>query len=403
MAKKALATYREKRDFSSTAEPRGERTAAPSKRLRFVVQRHAARALHYDLRLEQGGVFKSWAVTRGPSDDPKDKRLAVEVEDHPLEHGDFEGTIPTGEYGGGTVQLWDRGYWTPEGSKSPEEALRAGDLKFTLDGKRLHGSWVLVRMKRDRSGGKRTNWLLIKHRDASARSDRGKTLLAADRSVASGRSMQEIAAGSGRAPTPFMLPADPPTAGIAVRHIPDFVQPQLCRLVDRPPSEAGWAHEIKFDGYRLQVRVVNGAATCKTRKGLDWTPRFAAIADEASRLPDCLIDGEVVAFDREGLPSFAQLQAALAENKSDHLEFFAFDLLFEGRTDLRKLPLVERKMRLEQLLSRAAEPHLHYAEHLEANADDVLRSACKMGLEGIVSKRLDAPYTAGRSDRWRKA
>src|SRR5271166_3743578 len=187
MAKKALATYREKRDFSKTAEPSGERVVASSSRLRFVVQKHAARRLHYDLRRELDGVFKSWAVTRGPSDDPADKRLAVEVEDHPLDYGDFEGTIPSGEYGGGTVQLWDRGYWAPEGSQSPEDALRAGDLKFTLDGKRLHGSWVLVRMKHDRSGGKRTNWLLIKHRDSSARADGGAELLAGDRSVASGR------------------------------------------------------------------------------------------------------------------------------------------------------------------------------------------------------------------------
>ena len=204
MAKNALATYRGKRDFSKTTEPRGERALAAASRLRFVVQKHAARRLHYDLRLELDGVFKSWAVTRGPSDDPADKRLAVEVEDHPLDYGDFEGTIPAGEYGGGTVQLWDRGYWMPEGSKSPQEALRAGDLKFTLNGKRLHGSWVLVRMKHDRSGGKRTNWLLIKHRDASARADGGAALLAEDRSVASGRTMQQIAAGKGRAPTPFM-------------------------------------------------------------------------------------------------------------------------------------------------------------------------------------------------------
>src|SRR5579863_1961820 len=169
MANKALAVYRKKRDFSKTAEPSGEKKAAASGRLRFVVQKHDARRLHYDLRLELGGVFKSWAVTRGPSNDPADKRLAVEVEDHPLDYGDFEGTIPARQYGGGTVQLWDRGYWTPEGPKSPEQSLLSGDLKFVLEGERLHGSWVLVRMKRDRNGGKRTNWLLIKHRDASAR------------------------------------------------------------------------------------------------------------------------------------------------------------------------------------------------------------------------------------------
>jgi bifunctional non-homologous end joining protein LigD len=446
MAKKALASYREKRDFSKTAEPSGERTVAASSRLRFVVQKHAARRLHYDLRLELDGVFKSWAVTRGPSDDPADKRLAVEVEDHPLDYGDFEGTIPAGEYGGGTVQLWDRGYWTPEGSKSPQDALRSGDLKFTLDGKHLHGSWVLVRMKNDRSGGKRSNWLLIKHRDASAQSDRGAALLARDRSVASGRSMQQIAAGKGRAPVPFMLSsgassrpdaiwnsigvgqaprheADSPDhqlsrqravagrpkrspvlrKGINVRQIPHFVEPQLCRLADRPPAESGWAHEVKFDGYRLQLRIVRGTLSFKTRNALDWTSRFGAIAAEARHLPDCLIDGEVVALDRRRVPSFAALQAALADNKTEHLVYFAFDLLFQGRSDLRRLPLFERKARLEQLLARADGEHIRYVQHFESHADTVLRSACEMGLEGIVSKRLNAPYSSGRGDSWRKS
>jgi bifunctional non-homologous end joining protein LigD len=449
MAKKALATYRKKRDFSRTAEPSGERVVAAGNRRRFVIQKHAARRLHYDLRLELDGVFKSWAVTRGPSDDPADKRLAVEVEDHPLDYGDFEGTIPSGEYGGGTVQLWDRGYWTPEGGKAPEQALRSGDLKFSLDGQRLHGSWVLVRMKSDRSGGKRTNWLLIKHRDSSATSDGGAALLALDRSVASGRSMQQIAAGKGRAPAPFMLasadaqanavwhsnrsalePPDParrdparrdptrrdaappdaarpnaapPNKGTAVRSIPAFIEPQLARLVEQPPTQRGWGHEVKFDGYRLQLRVVNRAATLKTRNALDWTPRFGSIALEASRLPDCLIDGEVVALDTHRVPSFSALQAALSAEKSDDLVFFAFDLLFEERSDLRRLPLIERKMRLERLLEGQSGERIRYVRHLESDGAAVLASACKMGLEGIVSKRLDAPYTSGRADTWRKA
>ncbi len=433
MAKKALATYRKKRDFTKTAEPSGEHTVAPSDRLRFVVQKHAARRLHYDLRLELDGVFKSWAVTRGPSDDPADKRLAVEVEDHPLDYGDFEGTIPAGEYGGGTVQLWDRGYWTPEGSKSPEDALRAGDLKFTLHGKRLHGSWVLVRMRNDRDGGKRTNWLLIKHRDESARSDRGAALLGVDRSVASGRSMQQIAAGKGKAPAPFMLgpsgataadavwrsnrgaaapapAAAAPTAtraraakGAAVRRIPDFVEPQLSRLVEEPPAGPGWVHEVKFDGYRLQLRVVNGKATLLTRSALDWTSKFSSVATEAASLPDCLIDGEVVALDDRRVPSFSALQAALSANDSRNLVFFAFDLLFESREDLRGLPLRDRKARLEKLLEASGGEHIRFVSHLESRGDSVLESACKMGLEGIVSKRLDAPYASGRGDTWRKA
>ena len=203
--KNKLATYQAKRDFSKTREPSGRRQIRAAARLRFVVQKHAARSLHYDFRLELGGVFKSWAVTRGPSLDPADKRLAVEVEDHPLDYGDFEGSIPAGQYGGGTVMLWDRGYWTPEAGGDPDAALKAGDLKFSLDGKKLRGSWVLVRMRRDRLGGKRTNWLLIKHKDAAARPGQGEAVLERDRSVASGRSMEQIAAGKGQAPKPFML------------------------------------------------------------------------------------------------------------------------------------------------------------------------------------------------------
>jgi len=211
-----LAKYRAKRDFTKTAEPSGEPNPTQADSRRFVIQKHAATRLHYDLRLELDGVFKSWAVTRGPSLDPHDKRLAVEVEDHPLDYGDFEGTIPKGEYGGGTVQLWDRGYWQPEGDKSPQDALADGDLKFVLDGKRLHGSWVLVRMKHDRMGGKRTNWLLIKHRDKYAREGDGDAILADDRSVASGRGMASIAAGKGRAPKPFMAAGTSPGKADAV-------------------------------------------------------------------------------------------------------------------------------------------------------------------------------------------
>jgi bifunctional non-homologous end joining protein LigD len=206
MASDKLSTYRSKRDFQKTAEPSGDTQLAGSNRRRFVIQKHDATRLHYDLRLELDGVFKSWAVTKGPSLDPHDKRLAVEVEDHPLDYGDFEGTIPKGQYGGGTVMLWDRGYWEPEGNKSPEQALAKGDFKFTLEGKRLHGSFVLVRMRNDRNGGKRTNWLLIKHHDAFSVENNGEAILEEnDTSVASGRTMEMIAAGKGRKPKPFMV------------------------------------------------------------------------------------------------------------------------------------------------------------------------------------------------------
>jgi bifunctional non-homologous end joining protein LigD len=448
MAKPALTVYRTKRDFTKTEEPSGEQRVAPSARLRFVVQKHAARQLHYDLRLEWDGVFKSWAVARGPSLNPADKRLAVEVEDHPLDYGDFEGTIPKGEYGGGTVMLWDRGFWIPEGAKSTADAFHAGDLKFTLEGEKLKGSWVLVRMRGDKFGGKRTNWLLIKHRDADSSEAGDDNVLSEDRSVASGRTMQQIAEGKGRRPKPFMLatttpgkadavwnsnraefdgqefapPARQPMRAAAkdakvtkvakvkrvkpltVAAMPKFIEPQLAKLADRPPDLAGWGHEVKFDGYRAQLRVEKGNAVIRTRKGLDWTDRFGAIAKQAGAFPDCIIDGEIVALGKHQLPSFGALQAALSAEKSDDLILYAFDLLFEGREDLRVLPLSKRKARLEKFLgAQRASSQIRYVAHLQSNAEAVLASACKIGLEGIISKKLDAPYTSGRSDRWLKA
>ncbi len=427
MPTKKLSTYEAKRDFTKTAEPRGAQDPAPSERLRFVIQKHAATRLHYDLRLELDGVFKSWAVTKGPSLDPHDKRLAVEVEDHPLDYGDFEGTIPKGQYGGGTVQLWDRGYWAPEGMTA-EAGLAKGDLKFTMEGEHLHGSWVLVRMKGDRFGGKRTNWLLIKHRDDYAVEGGGDAELADDRSVASGRSMADIAAGRGHAPSPFMLaeaqhkvsadaswdssqglaPAKRAARKEAAARtpLPDFLEPQLCRTVERPPQGADWVHEIKFDGYRMQARVQDGVAVLRTRKGLDWTARFGAIARACAALPNGIFDGEIVALDHDGAPDFAALQAALSEGKSDRLIFFVFDLLHAGGEDIRPLPLQERKRRLATLMEASPKndsPTLRYVDHFESGGDAVLKSACKLSLEGIVSKSLDAPYTAGRSETWTKA
>ena len=374
-----LSTYRKKRDFEKTAEPSGDVPVKPSKQRRFVIQKHDATRLHYDLRLEFDGVFKSWAVTRGPSLDPHDKRLAVEVEDHPLDYGDFEGTIPKGQYGGGTVQLWDRGYWE---SDDAEKGFRKGDLKFTLHGDKLHGSWVLVRMRHDRNGGKRTNWLLIKHRDEYAREGKANDVLDADRSVASGRTMDQIAAGKGKAPKPFMMAKSKRGQADAVwnsnrsdavdtrpqaraRRRPKARQSRRDAGFRRPPAlhrrstvrraGEGWCHEIKFDGYRVQLRVEDGEARLKTRKGLDWTDKFAAIAKQASALPDVLIDGEIVALDHHGAPDFSALQAAISDGKTDDLVFFAFDLLFAGGNDLRALPLRERKARLKELAGSAAQ------------------------------------------------
>ncbi len=429
MAEK-LSTYRQKRDFTKTREPSGETEIKASNRRRFVIQKHDATRLHYDLRLELDGVFKSWAVTKGPSLDPHDKRLAVEVEDHPLDYGDFEGTIPKGQYGGGTVMLWDRGYWEPEGSKTPEEALAKGDFKFTLEGDRLHGSFVLVRMRHDRNGGKRTNWLLIKHLDDFSVEENGGAVLDDNlTSVASGRDMDAIASGKGRKPKPFMLSAPVIEAdavwdsneGLAAEErragknlkpktkpktsgMPDFIPPQLCESLDRPPAGDGWIHEIKFDGYRIQMRVHDGEVTLKTRKGLDWTAKWPAIAASASELPDCIIDGEICALDENGAPDFAALQAALSEQKTDDLVFFAFDLLFSGEVDLRDLPLTERKDRLQTLLSDSGDdPRLRFVEHFETGGDAVLKSACRLSLEGIVSKKADAPYQSGRTNTWAKS
>jgi bifunctional non-homologous end joining protein LigD len=441
MAREHLTTYRKKRDFTKTAEPSGQAKVARAKLPRFVIQMHDATRLHFDLRLELDGVFKSWAVTRGPSLDPSQKRLAVEVEDHPLDYGDFEGVIPKGQYGGGTVAIWDRGYWL---SDDPAKGLAKGDFKFALMGEKVKGEFVLVRMKHDRNGGKRTNWLLIKHRDEYAEPGSNEGVLENDRSVASGRTLKEIVAGTGKAPTPFMMskqtagkaavwdsnhglaaearangsmssakqvkPAakavrDKAAAAKAAKPVkadmPAFVPPQLCDTATRPPAGETWVHEIKFDGYRMQLRVEGGRVTLCTRKGLDWTEKFPEIAKAAAKLPDALIDGEVVALNARGDPDFSALQAALSDGDTAHLTFFAFDLLFAKGEDVRQLPLLDRKERLRALLPKRAAA-IRYAEHFDADGDSVLQSAENAGLEGIISKQADAPYRSGRSSGWKK-
>lgn len=440
-ANNKLSPYQAKRDFSKTAEPSGENAVAPSEVRRFVIQKHAATRLHYDFRLELDGVLKSWAVTKGPSIDPHDKRLAVEVEDHPLDYGDFEGTIPKSQYGGGSVQLWDRGYWMPEES-DPAAAIRKGQLKFVVEGERLHGGWVLVRIKNRRPGDKKNNWLLIKHRNNFARDNDGGALLAEDRSVASGRAMAEIAVGKGRGPTPFILAAKhqaPPdavwnsnkgsaaelrasgsagekTAPKAARSkavsskrkrpgsdlMPEFVVPELCKLIERPPSGAGWVHEVKFDGYRIQARVENGQPVLRTRKGLNWTAKFGAVVHAVASLPDGIYDGEVVALDKKGAPDFGALQAALAEGKTDNIIYFVFDLLFAEGEDLQKVPLRERKATLERIIKNLDDDSLiRYVEHFDASGESVLETARQMSLEGIVSKQLGDSYRPGQRD-WTK-
>lgn len=426
-ASEKLAKYRAMRDFKKTAEPSGARKVAPSKHLRFVVQKHAATRLHYDFRLEWEGVFLSWAVTRGPSLDPSEKRLAVQTEDHPLDYGDFEGTIPKDEYGGGAVMLWDRGFWLPDPLYDPETGLKKGEIKFVLSGKKLNGGFVLVRLKR-REKDKRDNWLLIKHRDQYAVDGHGEGVLEHDTSVASGRTMKAIAAGTGKKPTPFMFdrkfeadaiwhsnrpargaaPTKPEEAsraatlakGKALERLPGFIEPQFCRVTERPPSGSLWGHEIKFDGYRMQMHVENRRAKLFTRTGLNWTEKFAAIANAGAKLSDCILDGEICALDKDAAPDFSALQAAIADGDTSDLVYFAFDALVIGKEDLRSLPLEQRKARLKSLLAKAP-PSIRYVEHFDDGAA-MLEAAKKMDLEGIISKRLDRPYQSGRRDDWTK-
>jgi len=409
MAATKLAKYQEMRDFTATAEPSGkDAKVVPSQALRFVIQKHAASHLHFDLRLEYDGTFKSWAVPKGPSLDPKERRMAMEVEDHPLDYGDFEGTIPKGQYGGGTVMLWDRGYWAPEnGFEKIGAALAKGELKFVMEGERMHGSWVLVRTRRDARG--KASWLLIKHRDEGAVDGNVTGPTDDDRSVASGRAMREIAEGKGRAGTPFMTAAGAPAGSVwqskrnkTLAALPDFVEPQLTTAVEKPPAGEGWAHEIKFDGYRMQLRTVGGKARLLTRKGLDWSGKFPEIVAAGAKLDDGIIDGEVVALDHTGAPDFAALQAAISEGRTKNLIFFVFDQMFAGAEDLRSLPLSERKTRLKTNVEKAP-ANIRYVDHFVTAGDAVLESACRMDLEGVVSKRLNAPYESGRGGDWVKS
>jgi len=407
-----LDQYTAKRDFSRTREPRGGRRASKAAAAggSFVIHKHAARRLHYDLRLEHDGVLWSWAVTRGPSLDPDEKRLAVHVEDHPLDYGSFEGTIPKGEYGAGNVIIWDRGRWQPEGD--PEAGLAKGHLAFTLEGEKLAGKWHLVRLK-PRAGEKRDNWLLIKVDDEAARRD-GDILDEKPNSVGSGVAVED--AGSlertthtRKAGTKAAKAKAKPVAGkrpAKKAELPSFVEPCLAKLVEKPPAGDGWLHEVKFDGYRVQVRLQDGKARLLTRSGLDWTQKFGATLAEALGALPCdsaVLDGEVVALGDGGAASFSALQNALSEGDVDALVYFAFDLLFLDGEDLRKEPLANRKAALAQLLSSAGDGPARYSEDFDRPGGTMLRHACRIGLEGIVSKRVDAPYRSGRGGDWLKS
>jgi bifunctional non-homologous end joining protein LigD len=412
--KDKLALYRKKRDFAVTPEPSGAGKASAGGN-RYVIQMHAARRLHYDLRLEMEGVYKSWAVTRGPSLDPKDRRLAVEVEDHPIEYGTFEGTIPQGEYGGGTVMLWDRGTWEPEGD--PAKAHKKGHITFAFKGERLNGGFSLIRMAdRDGSQGKkvRHNWLLIKKNDPSARPGHGDAAIENATSVKTGRTMRQIAEGDSPVWDSTRTKAALKKNVAAIKadesgkrgKLPDIIEPQLTILVDAPPSGSSWLHEVKFDGYRMGARIENGKARLITRSGLDWTRKFPAIAKalEKTRIKSAWLDGEIVVPDENGLSSFSGLQRALSEGDDRKMVFYLFDLPYLNGRDLRELPLVRRKQLLrDTLFAKKANGVLAYSEHHEAEGDAFYKAACNMALEGVVSKRKDSPYRSGRSRDWVKS
>ncbi|MEE3627585.1 DNA ligase D [Nitrospirillum sp. BR 11752] len=418
----ALETYHKKRDFTATPEPRGRKGRTEGHR--FVIQKHDATRLHYDFRLEMDGVLKSWAVTRGPSLVPGEKRLAVHVEDHPLDYGDFEGTIPQGEYGGGTVIVWDRGEWTPVGDA--HRGYAKGHLDFELHGEKLGGHWHLVRM-RGRPGEKRENWLLIKGEDEAARGE-GEPDILEERpeSVKTGRVIDDVAGEEpgwssktgkiekskvekkARPPAGAASPKAAGTAGLKgakTAPLPDFVEPALATLQAKPPVGQRWIHEIKFDGYRLQARIEAGRVKLLTRSGLDWTKRFGKAVPEAlADLPigKALIDGELVVENAAGASDFSALQADLSEGRSDRFVFYAFDLLHLEDQDLRGAGLEQRKAALKDLLAGAAGP-LRYSEHFDESGGLVLNHACRLSLEGIVSKVRDAPYKPGRGKGWIKS
>mgnify|MGYP000365610509 CR=1 FL=1 len=395
-----LADYVARRDFSRTAEPSGSASGKRSDRPVFVVQKHDATRLHYDFRLEWDGVLLSWAVTRGPSADPSAKRLAVRTEDHPLDYGDFEGTIPKGEYGGGTVMLWDHGWWAPQ--EDFEQGLADGKLKFVLHGDRMKGGWALVRMRR-KKGEKRENWLLIKEHDAFEEDDEDALTERYATSVASARAMDEIAAGKkpkSRAKTASRRKEESRDFSLAR---PRFRKLQLAKLTDTVPAGDNWLHETKFDGYRCLAALGKGGVRLYTRSGLDWTDRYTGLPEAFAAL-DCenaLIDGEVISPDPGKGSPFSALQRNLEQGRA--VLFMAFDLLELNGGNLTKKPLADRKALLEQLLSgRPKGSPIRYSEHVRGNGAKVFEAVRKAGGEGIISKAADGKYSGTRSGSWLK-
>ena len=430
-----LDTYNRKRDFAKTAEPPG--TVAAKRAVQdpalFMVQKHDATRLHYDLRLEMDGVMKSWAVTRGPSLNPDDKRLAVRTEDHPMSYASFEGTIPKGEYGGGTVMLWDWGTWTPDPRKDPRKTIGEGHLHFTLAGHRMKGEWIMFRLK-PRPGDRTENWILRKIGDAQAGSSLGLTEKFLT-SIKTGRTMNEIAEGkkakelkgwrdppraplgegdhakhgggagsdAASAPPPRFARSPSPSGARGGQKVPAFRPPQKATLVDYVPSGSGWIHEMKYDGYRCELAVGGGQAKVYTRSGLDWSDKFPEIVAAAREMEvgSALLDGEIVSLDATGSSSFSALQQAIGEGGRG-LTLCLFDALEIEGEDLTRLPNIERKARLASLIGDGKPPYLLYAEHIVGQGEKLFEAMCAAGQEGIISKRADAPYRGDRTKSWLK-
>jgi len=412
----ALELYRKKRNFKTTPEPAGRVGKRRAQGLSFVIQKHRASHLHYDFRLELNGVLLSWAVPKGPSLDPADKRLAMHVEDHPIEYGDFEGVIPPKQYGSGTVLLWDRGEWEPVGD--PDASYRQGKLKFKLRGEKLQGGWTLVKSHGGKYGGDKS-WLLIKERDEYARTGADAHIVETEpQSVASGRDLDAIASDADRVWHSNKSVAENVKTGRVARRqvdvspgrlsgarkvkMPDEIAPQLALLVDDPPDGDGWLHEIKFDGYRMLCRVDGGKCRMFSRTAKDWTASFPDIAAAAARLPvkSAWIDGEVIVNDRNGRSSFQSLQNVLSADSQDKPLYYAFDVPYLDGYDLRDASLASRKEVLRAIVGN--DGLIRYSDHVEGNGDAFFAQACKMGLEGIISKRADSPYQATRGRAWQK-
>ncbi len=390
-----LQEYHSKRDFKKTLEPRGRKYSTKNKKI-FVIQKHAASHLHYDFRLELDGVLKSWAIPKGPSLNPDDKRLAVEVEDHPMDYAYFEGSIPLGEYGGGDVIVWDRGEWIPP--KNPLKALESGRLEFELHGEKLSGRWLLVRTRK-MGNSKKSQWLLIKRHDQFAEDN--VDILENDKSVISGKKLPDDTFE-----TPVKKPVPTPKKKTTVKTaLPDFVAPQLALLAEVAPQGENWVHEIKLDGYRTLCHKKKSNIKLLTRSGLDWTNKYKFIEQECKKIPadSVMLDGEIVWVDDNGVSHFQGLQNSLDNHRSNELFYYVFDILHFNGQDLQDYPLLERKTLLKKLLKETPSKKILFSDHWRGDGKNVLKSACHLHLEGIVSKEVQSIYQSGRTKNWIKS